>query len=263
MLRRNTDAAVELIGAGEYEAAARVLGTVLHAWQDLAAHSDIAFLTDDQRAGIDDGTSSFTLRITSYDRLAEDPERPRDPLEYTHADFALDHPRKNAFARGNAPGTEAPRFDLAVRAATMFTRQSIASIAGTVSRRYSEEAWQAFLAHNASRTNGLWFSALLVEDDGAHGGVRIARSITHLFPAFQPAFTVFTDGEVRVGFQIGLGTLGPRITMFAGLDLDVSEGGLAYGAGATIRAAEHAWLPDILVAGDSDRRLLAGLSARF
>ncbi len=266
-LQRNTEAAVDLIGAREYEDAAILLGKVLHAWQDLAAHSNVAFLYSASANGHpfvpDPDQVPPELRITSYDRHARDPERPGDPLDYTHAEFSLDHADKNAFAREVPAGEARSHYALAVEAATLLSRRGLDITARGVSERFSTEAWGAFLSHNASRTYGAWSSAVTMDAAGSDAGFSLGRRITSMLPVLEAHMTAFTDGDVRFGVAIDIVQGAAPIRPFATLDRSVSGHGQAWGGGVDIRVTARGWIPDIRVAGDSDRGLLTGLSARF
>jgi hypothetical protein len=265
VVRRETAAVVELIGAREHEAAARVLGRLLHAWQDLAAHSNIAFLMPAGGVAVPAPTDPAPpgLRITSYDRNAADPESPDDPLQYTHADFSLDHARKNAFARDTPASATRARYELAVQAAVGFTRASIESVARSVGERYSDDAWRRFLRHDARRTTGAWSTAAVVEIDGAHAGARVARRITELVPALHAGLGAYTDGDLEAGLELHVEPFGPRIGTFALLGHSLTGEGVSYGGGVNVRVLDRMWLPDVRVAGDSERGLLVGLATRF
>jgi hypothetical protein len=268
VVRRSTAATVELIGAREYEAAARLLGSLLHTWQDFASHSNVALLAsspDDplyDRLLEPDGMPAG-LKVTSFDRHADDPERPRDPLAYTHADFALDHAGKNDFARGVPGGATRTRYELAVETATALTRRSIDGIARSVADLYSADAWSAFLAHDARRTTGAWSYAAIVEASRAHAGIRVGRRLTRIVPALEAGLGLFSDGHVQVGVLIGIDALGPRVRGFVTLEYTATGRGLSWGGGVDLRVIDGAWTPDIRIAGDSDRGLLLGLSGRL
>jgi hypothetical protein len=105
-------------------AALKTIAQALHALEDFFSHSNFVDLPPDEQAACVEAlrgggrTAPTSLKITSYFPLARNPEKPEDPLRYTHGTRSKDAGRKNADAAGRPAGSDRTRFALARAAAT-------------------------------------------------------------------------------------------------------------------------------------------------